>query len=221
MTGTRLRWVASAALAVVAVILLASLLDRGPSPAASVDPASTLPTSGTAMAPQSSQSSSTPSSGREPAASPDPAGASADPDAGPPLRPDATLGLSVPSAEALAHFYLGRAVNDLKLTGDGAAVRAVTSEACTPCREEIAVFVATNGRNKRLAGDYLWKNLQVRAVRSTGTRSAVVDIDATRGRHAAVETPGAPKHYPGGRVSLQLTLVAEGNDWTIFDLGLR
>lgn len=257
MSGTRLRWAASAALAVVAAVLAFSLLrdaSADPSRAASgatgdatgtdassaadtATPAS--PTAGQASDPPTAPSSATaaPSSDASTTASADSsadpstdpsAGASSgpedgtvDPDAGPPLRSDATLGLTVGAAEALARFYVGEAVNYLKLTGDGTAVRTVTAEACRPCRDEIGLFAGINGRNERLSGDYLWKNLEVRSVRSTGARTTVVDLKATRGRHTALENSGPHrKLYPGGPVTLELTLVAEGNNWIVFDLGL-
>lgn len=243
MNSTRLRWVASAALAVVAAVLAFSLLrdasadpPRATSDASSdVGPTDTSPAD-TARPSSRSTPSADPSggpSGGPSSAATDPSGdtssatvgpsgdPSGGPSGGPPLRSDATLGLSVGAAESLARFYLGEAVNYLKLTGDGTAVRAVTSEACRPCRDEIGLFAGINGRNKRLSGDYLWKNLEVRSVRSTGATTTVVDINATRGRHTALENPGPHrKLYPGGPVSLELTLVAEGNNWIVFDLGL-
>jgi hypothetical protein len=215
MTGTRLRWAACAVLAVVAAVLGGSMfLDHNPpAPAAAVAQPST-----TGAPTPASAATTHPSNGPTPGGATPTLGA----DGGPPRRPDAALGLTVGAAEALVRFYFEQAENYLKLTGDGTSVRAVSSPACQPCLGEIPLFVETNGRNKRLAGDYLWKNVDVRAVRSTGARSVVVDVDARRGRHAAIEKPGdRPTSYAGGLANLELTLVADGTDWVVFDKALR
>jgi hypothetical protein len=221
--GTRLRWASSAALAVVGVILAGSMLFERDAPSANGPVASqdggTPETAGARDTPDAPGQS-----GRSDTAAPsaDPTGSTVDPASGPPPRPDAALGLSVGSAEALVRYYFEQAENHLKLTGDGTAIRSVSSPACQPCRGEIAVFVETNGRNKRLTGDYLWKDVEVRAVRSTGARSMVVDVDARRGRHAAIEKLGArPTQYPGGMAYLKLTLIADGGNWVVFDMALR
>jgi hypothetical protein len=207
MTGTRLRWAACAVLAVVAAILAGSmLLDHDP-------PAATTPPD----VPSTFIADVTPTTNASTNATP-----SVDASGGAPRRPDATLGLTVASAEALVRFYFEQAENYLKLTGDGSAVRAVSSPVCQPCLGEIPMFVETNGRNRRLTGDYLWKDVEVRAVRATGARSVVVDVDVRRGRHAAIEKVGArPTTYRGGLANLKLTLVADGTNWVVFDKALR
>ena len=211
MTGTRLRWAACAVLAVVAAVLAGSMLFNDDPSAATTQPAVLPSTADITPTPDASNS-----------ATPSGLTSSVDASGGPPRRPDAALGLTVGSAEALVRFYFVQAENYLKLTGDGAAVRAVSSPACQPCLGEIPLFVATNGRNKRLTGDYLWKGVEVRAVRSTGARSAVVDVDVRRGRHAAIEQVGArPTTYSGGVAELKLTLVADGSNWVVFDKALR
>jgi hypothetical protein len=197
-----MRWAASAVLAVVAVWLVLSFTrgDGRSAPLAAED-------TGTAPTP----------------AGPTPGSASASlAQHGAPLRPDAAKGPGVASAESFVRFYFAEAANYLKLTGDGAAVRVASSPACRPCGEDVAIFARTNGRNHRLMGDYLWKAIEVRAVRITGARSAAVDVDLRRGRHIAIEKPGAkPTSYPGGPASLTVTLVAVGGDWQMFDMALR
>jgi hypothetical protein len=215
MTGTRLRWAACAVLAVVAAVLAGSMLHDHDPPA----PAAAVTRTSSTGAPTPGGTATT-----DPTIGPTPGGTtpSSDADGGPPRRPDAALGLTVGSAEALVRFYFEQAENYLKLTGDGTSVRAVSSPACRPCLGEIPLFVETIGRNKRLTGDYLWKHVEVRAVRSTGARSVVVDVDVRRGRHAAIEKPGArPTLYTGGLANLKLTLVADGTDWVVFDKALR
>lgn len=130
--------------------------------------------------------------------------------------------MSISAAESLTRFYFDQAENYLKLTGDGTAVKALTSPVCRPCLEETKIFRTLNGRNKRLTGDYLWKNIDIRAVRTTGTRSAVVSVDLTRGKHTAILKPGAkPTPYPGGPLQLEITLIATNGNWLVFDKALR
>jgi hypothetical protein len=212
MTGTRLRWAACAVLAVVAAVLAGSMLFNN-APSAATDEHAAAPPSIADVTPSADASKSATAVDATP---------SVDVSGGPPRRPDAALGLTVGSAEALVRFYFEQAENYLKLTGDGAAVRAVSSPVCQPCLGEIPLFVETNGRNKRLTGAYLWKDVEVRAVRSTGARSVVVDVDVRRGRHAAIEKVGArPTTYKGGLANLKLTLVADGTNWVVFDKALR
>jgi hypothetical protein len=212
MTGTRLRWAACAVLAVVAAVLAGSMLFNNDPSAATTQPAALAPSVADDTSTADASNSATPADETP----------SVDASSGPPRRPDAALGLSVGSAEALVRFYFEQAENYLKLTGDGSAVRAVSSPVCRPCLGEIPLFVETNGRNKRLIGDYLWKDVEVRAVRSTGARSVVVDVDVRRGRHAAIEKVGArPTTYKGGLANLKLTLVADGTNWVVFDKALR
>ena len=217
MTGTRLRWAACAVLAVVAAVLAGSMLFNNDPSGATTQPDLAGPTLADVTSTADASNSATPSVDSSGGASP-----SVDASGGPPRRPDAALGLTVGSAQALVRFYFEQAENYLKLTGDGSAVRAVSSPACQPCLGEIPLFVETNGRNKRLTGDYLWKDVEVRAVRSTGARSVVVDVDVRRGRHAAIEKVGArPTTYKGGLANLKLTLVADGSNWVVFDKALR
>ena len=222
MTSTRLRWAACAALLTCALLLTISLLRNNdststaaPPPLASSAPLapSTLPTA-TQLTPSDPSGSVV--------TRPSPSAASADPSAVRPTRPDATLGLTVGAAEALTRFYFEQAENHLKLTGDGSVVREMASPVCRPCLGEITIFRSINGRNKRLTGDYLWKNIDVRGVRSTSANSTVVAVDLTRGRHAAILKPGAkPTRYPGGPAELNITLIAENGNWLVFDKAIR
>ncbi len=230
--GPRVRWAASAVLAVVAIWLVLSFTRHGPAPVAARDVGTAAPVTPATGDPAAGDSASagpgaTASGGARTSAGatavPTPGSASASlAQNGAPLRPDAAKGLGVASAESFVRFYFGEAANYLKLTGDGAAVRAASSPACRPCTEDVAIFARTNGRNHCLMGDYLWKSIEVRAVRITGARSAAVDVDLRRGRHTAIEKPGAkPTSHPGGPASLTVTLIAVGDDWQMFDMALR
>lgn len=228
MTSTRLRWAVCAALLSCALLLTLSLIDEDPPQSAaapgepqpsnpSAAPAATpsaTPSAGPATTPISIQPTAprTPTSGRPPTWT----------DTGPPVRPDASLGLTVGAAEALTRFYFERAENYLKLTGDGSSVRTLASPVCRPCLGEIAIFSSINSRNKRLTGDFLWKNIEVRGAHSTGATSTVVAVDLTRGKHTAILKPGAKAtRYPGGPIELNITLIANNGNWLIFDKAYR
>ena len=199
MSSARLRWAACAALTTCAALLIWSSRPNNPTPTIAA-PDSPTPT------PASTSSRPVPS----------------DPTDGFLVRPDASLGLTISAAESLTRFYFEQAENHLKLTGDGTTVRALASPVCRPCLEEITIFTAINGRNKRLTGDYLWKNLDIRGIRSTGPSSEVVAVDLTRGKHTAILKPGAkPTHYPGGPIKLDITLIAHNGNWLVFDKSLR
>jgi hypothetical protein len=203
-SGTTLRWLACAALAVVATTLVVSFTRDDQSPSTGSVPVAESSPAGTIASHTPVSSSSTP-----------------DAQAGPPSRPDAARGLSIASAEAFVQYYLDEAVNHLKLTGQGGAVRDASSPSCTPCRGDITYFAATNSRNGRLTGDFRWKNVEVRSARPSGT-SMVLTVDASAGRHAAVEKPGTkPKAFTGGRQYLKVTLAASGKDWVVFDVAYR
>ena len=212
MTSTRLRWAACAALLACALLLTTSLL-RNSSARVAPSASQPLPTITQPTPTDPSRSVVMPSS---------PSAVRNDPSAGRPARPDATLGLTVGAAEALTRFYFEQAENYLKLTGDGSAVRELASPVCRPCSGEITIFRSINGRNKRLTGDYLWKNVAIRGVRSTSPTSTVVAVDLTRGRHKAILKPGAkPTRYPGGPAELDITLIAENGNWLVFDKAIR
>src|SRR5262245_26685798 len=110
MTGTRLRWAVCAVLALVAAILAGSMLFKDDPSAATTQPEPAQPFIADRTPTTDAPNSATPS---------------VDGSDGPPRRPDAALGLTVASAEALVRFYFEQAENYLKLTGDGSAVRAV------------------------------------------------------------------------------------------------
>ena len=199
MSSARLRWAACAALITCAALLIWSGRNDASTP--------------TAVAPDSSTPASVGSSSRP---------VPSDPTDDQLVRPDACLGLTISAAESLTRFYFEQAENHLKLTGDGTTVRSLASPVCRPCLEEITIFTAINGRNKRLTGDYLWKNLDIRGIRSTGPTSEVVAVDLTRGKHIAILKPGArPTHYPGGPIKLDITLIAHNGNWLVFDKSLR
>jgi hypothetical protein len=98
-SGTTLRWLACAALAVVATTLVVSFTRDDQSPSTGSVPVAESSPAGTIASHTPVSSSSTP-----------------DAQAGPPSRPDAARGLSIASAEAFVQYYLGEAVNHLKLT---------------------------------------------------------------------------------------------------------
>ncbi len=215
--GPRARWTASAVLAAAGVGLLFSFGDGDAHPDRPV-----------AVARQSStMTTSEPSDVSEPSAvsvrsTPTPDSLSPATTAGAPLRPDAATGLTVLAADAFARYYFAEASNYLKATGDGYAVRRSSSPACSSCRGDVQLFGAHNGRNGLLSGSYLYTNVDVRGVRSTGPRSAVVDVNVQTGRHVVRERKAAaPKAYPGGIQHLSLTLVAAGNDWVVLEVMFR
>lgn len=198
-TGTTLRWSACAVLAVFAAVLTYSSTRDDEAPAFVSEPPPSLPSATVA----------TPVAAR-PSARTDAL-----------VRPDAARGRSIASAEAFVRYYFGTAVNHLKRTGQASAVLDASSPSCTPCRGDIAYFASANGRNARLTGDYLWMNVEVRSARPSGT-SMVLAVDASAGRHAAVERPGArPKAFTGGRQHLKVTLTADREDWAVFDVAYR
>lgn len=139
-----------------------------------------------------------------------------------PVRPEAARGHTVAAAEALVLYFLGEAHNHLKATGDGLSVSEISHGSCTPCTGEIERFGETNAANRRLSGDYLWRDISVRNVRRSGARSMVVEVDARNGKHRALIEPGKPAtNFAGGPVSLVVTLVATGNNWSMFDVEAR
>jgi hypothetical protein len=195
-TGTALRWAACAVLAVAAAVLAFSLTRDADAPAY-------------VSAPPSATTDATPAAAR-PSVRTDAL-----------VRPDAARGRSIAAAEAFVRYYFGTAVNHLKRTGEATAVRDASSPSCTPCRGDIAYFASANGRNGRLTGAYLWQNVEVRSARPSGT-SMVLAVDASAGRHTAVEKPGAkPKAFTGGRQHLKVTLAPDGKDWVVFDVAYR
>jgi hypothetical protein len=212
--GARLRWTASAVLAAAAAVLGFSMLDRDPDPGAvgtaseSVTPAETTPAE--SSTPQVTATGQTT--------------APVTPEAndGPPLRPDAAKGLTIASAEALVRYYFAEAGNYLKLTGDASAWTRASSPACSFCSGNARYFGFANGRSRRLTGAFVWRDVDVRSVRSTGARSAVVDVNVRTGRHAAVEKRGAPaKSFPGGVQYYKVSLVELGGDWVVLDVVFR
>ncbi|HZO65122.1 MAG TPA: DUF6318 family protein [Kribbellaceae bacterium] len=212
--GARLRWTVSAALAAAAAVLGFSMLDRDPHPGAagaaseSVTPSETTPAeSSTPLVTATAQTT-----------------APATPEAndGPPLRPDAANGLTIAAAESLVRYYFAEAGNYLKLTGDASAWTRASSPACSFCSGNARYFGFANGRSKRLTGAFVWRDVDVRIVRSTGARSAVVDVNVRTGRHAAVEKRGAPaKRFPGGVQYYKVSLVELGGDWVVLDVVFR
>jgi hypothetical protein len=217
--GPRARWAASAVLAVVAVALLLSFGRAAPHRGVPV--AAQTVAGQTVAAPTSPAPISTPTAARARVTTPSAPTTPAMND-GAPLRPDVAHGLTVVSADAFVRYYFAEASNYLKATGDGYAVRRASSPACSSCRGDITLFGAHNGRNGLLSGSYLYTNIDVRGVRSTGPRSAVVDVNVQTGRHFVRERKGGPaKAYPGGLQHLALTLVAVGNDWAVLDVMFR
>ena len=65
-------------------------------------------------------------------------------------------------------------------------------------------------------------DVEVREVRSTGPRSAVVDVTAHLGTHAiSLRRGAAPKTYPAMTYYFKVTLRAQSGSWQILDLEIR
>lgn len=139
-----------------------------------------------------------------------------------PLPPDAANGLSVAAAEATVRFYFADAQNYLKRTGVGTALTQLSDASCAACEYSVSFFGVRNGANRQLTGDYLWRGVDIRMVRMTSARTAVVDVNAQTGRHAAVPKPGTrPTVYKGGTNFFKVTLLAKTGRWVVFEVELR
>jgi hypothetical protein len=216
-TWTTIRWTACGVLVIGVVALIVGFNghdDRASS--APVDASTRTTPAGDTATPDPPETA-----GTSPAPQHTPTGArtSASGSGGPPNLPAEAQGLTLASAEAFARYYFDQASNYLKRTGDPSAIRGWSEPSCGSCRHRITYFAFANGRNKRLTGDYLWRNTEVRQVQLNGTRSAVVEIESSTGANAAVERAGAaPVRYPGGLNTFTMTLVARSGNWAVLDL---
>lgn len=207
---TWLRWVACAALLLIGVALALSFRG-GDRPAEA----------------QSQPSATAETAAPEPVVTPTPAeparavARTAEPGTGSAL-PGEARGLTISAAEAFSRYYIDQTLNQLKKTGDASGVRRLSLPACASCQRRIAFFTTHNGRNKRLTGDYLWRDTDIRQVRLTGPRMAVVDVNTRTGRHAATQKAGrAPTQYAGGTTHFVITLVARATNWAVLEMELR
>ncbi len=219
-----MRWTVCAVLAAAAAVLAFSMLDRSPAPAEIAQPSSTsvAPAGSGRSASETPVASAAVTSSATAIATATVTAATPTAGDGPPLRPDAAKGLTVASAESFVMYFVTRAGNYLKQTGDGSAWLRASSPACKFCSANATYFAATNGRNERLTGAYTWREVTVRSVRLTGPRSAAVDVNVRTGRHSAVEKPGAPaKPFPGGVQYYAITLAESGGSWTVLDVRFR
>jgi hypothetical protein len=207
-------WAAAAVLAVAIVVVLLTWDDGSSRPTAAPPPRPAT----------SAPSVPAPSTSAPDTASPVPvfSGGPVRTDGGPPQLPDSASGLTVTAAETVARFWFAEAQNYAKATGQSVAMRRVQDPACTPCAQTAAFFEQHSLDNRQMSGDVWWRDVDVREVRSTGPRSAVVEVNARLGTHAiALRRGAAPKTYPATTYSFKVTLRAQSNDWQILDLELR
>jgi len=147
---------------------------------------------------------------------------SATPKPAPPSVPTAaTVGLTIPAAEAFARFYLG-AVDYLAATGDANVVRDWSDKECAACNALANAYEQTYKNGGSLSGQFRARIVSVDQVRLIRKDTAAVVIKAAQGRHQWLKSAGsAPTDLPGGPVTFDMTLAAKDGRWIMYEIVIK